>query len=455
MDLTKKLFMGDRVVWIIFLFLCLISLTEVFSASSTLAYKNPYYWGPIVRHASLLLVGCVSVVALCNIPSKYLSLLIALLPLAILFLALTPLIGEEVNDAHRWVDFMGIKFQPSELAKISGVTFVAFMLSRKGKFTEKQIYWSIVIVMLITCLLILTENFSTAFILAMVVFLMMIIGQISFIHLVKTAGTVILFILLVFMALKFIPQKTAQEYLPDRFVTWQTRIDRFNDKGDDYNKDGTVKITDDNYQVVHAKIALANGGLFGKLPGRGQQRDFLPQAYSDFIYAIIIEELGFVVGGIGVLFLYIMLLFRVGIIARKCGNKLFPKYLVIGCGLIVVLQALTNMAVAVDLIPVTGQPMPLVSRGGTSTIISCLYFGIILSVSRFAANIGNEAEEDDKDLNVGEPVVETSSVAPVTNATSEKTPSDVSALVERAQDIPKDSFVEIDQNKESETESKI
>jgi cell division protein FtsW len=284
---------------------------------------------------------------------------------------------------------------------------------------------------------------------------MMIIGQISFIHLVKTAGTVILFILLVFMALKFIPQKTAQEYLPDRFVTWQTRIDRFNDKGDEYNKNGTVKINDDNYQVVHAKIALANGGLFGKLPGRGQQRDFLPQAYSDFIYAIIIEELGFVVGGIGVLFLYIMLLFRVGIIARKCGNKLFPKYLVIGCGLIVVLQALTNMAVAVDLIPVTGQPMPLVSRGGTSTIISCLYFGIILSVSRFAANIGNEAEEDDKDLNVGEPVVETSSAAPVTNATSEKTPSDVSALVERAQDIPKDSFVEIDQNKESETESKI
>ena len=128
------------------------------------------------------------------------------------------------------------------------------------------------------------------------------------------------------------------------------------------------------------------------MPGHGQQRDFLPQAYSDFIYAIIIEELGFIIGGVGVLFLYIILLVRVGMIARKC-TKPFPKFLVLGCGLLVVMQALANMAVAVNLIPVTGQPMPLVSRGGTSTILSCVYFGIILSVSRFGAGIGNEEEE--------------------------------------------------------------
>ena len=183
------------------------------------------------------------------------------------------------------------------------------------------------------------------------------------------------------------------QYLPDRFSTWQGRLERFFDGHEsDTDENGVYKITDDNYQVSHAKIAIARGGLFGQLPGHGQQRDFLPQAYSDFIYAIIIEELG-VVGGVFVLMLYIMLLVRVGMIARKC-DKAFPKYLVLGCGLLVVVQALANMAVAVNLIPVTGQPMPLVSRGGTSTVISCIYFGIILSVSRFGANMGNEEDED-------------------------------------------------------------
>ena len=156
-----------------------------------------------------------------------------------------------------------------------------------------------------------------------------------------------------------------------------------------------VSIDGDDYQVVHAKIALARGGLFGKFPGHGQQRDFLPQAYSDFIYAIIIEEMG-IVGGVFVLLLYIILLVRVGMIARRC-DKLFPKFLVLGCGLLVVVQALTNMAVAVDLIPVTGQPLPLVSRGGTSTVISCAYIGIILSVSRFGANMGNEEETPEEE----------------------------------------------------------
>ena len=180
--------------------------------------------------------------------------------------------------------------------------------------------------------------------------------------------------------------------MPDRFATWQGRLERFFDGHEsDTDENGVYKITDDNYQVSHAKIAIAHGGLFGQLPGHGQQRDFLPQAYSDFIYAIIIEELG-VVGGVFVLMLYIMLLVRVGMIARKC-DKAFPKYLVLGCGLLVVVQALANMAVAVNLIPVTGQPMPLVSRGGTSTVISCIYFGIILSVSRFGANMGNEEDE--------------------------------------------------------------
>ena len=184
------------------------------------------------------------------------------------------------------------------------------------------------------------------------------------------------------------------EYMPERVHTWKARIERFFDPAPPVKIEPgkTIHIDGDDYQVVHAKIALARGGVWGKFPGHGQQRDFLPQAYSDFIYAIIIEEMG-IAGGIFVLFLYIALLVRVGMIARKC-DKLFPKFLVLGCGLLLVVQALTNMAVAVDLIPVTGQPLPLVSRGGTSTVISCAYIGIILSISRFGANMGNDEEED-------------------------------------------------------------
>ncbi|MFA7494492.1 MAG: FtsW/RodA/SpoVE family cell cycle protein, partial [Proteiniphilum sp.] len=148
-------------------------------------------------------------------------------------------------------------------------------------------------------------------------------------------------------------------------------------------------ITDENYQVAHAKIAIANGGVVGVFPGNSTERDFLPQAYSDFIYAIIIEEMG-LVGGLFVLMLYVIILIRAGMIARKT-EKLFPKYLVLGSALMLSIQAFVNMAVAVNLIPVTGQPLPLVSRGGTSTLITCAYFGLILSADRFG--IGKKKEE--------------------------------------------------------------
>lgn len=194
--------------------------------------------------------------------------------------------------------------------------------------------------------------------------------------------------------LKTLDEATIEKYFPDRVSTVKARLERFFEPSGE-EEDGSYKITDENYQVSHAKIAIARGGLLGQMPGHGQQRDFLPQAYSDFIYAIIIEELGYV-GGVVVLLLYIILLIRVGIIARKC-DKIFPKYLVLGCGLLVVVQALANMAVAVNLIPVTGQPMPLVSRGGTSTLISCIYFGIILSISRFGAGMGNDEEDPSVD----------------------------------------------------------
>jgi len=392
MDLASKLFKGDRVIWIIFMFLCLISVVEVFSATSTIAYKNANHWAPIVRHATFLLGGFVLVLLLHNIPCRFFPAFILLLPVSVLMLLVTPFVGINANDAHRWLEIFGIQFQPSEFAKLASIVFIAFLLSKRNKFTDDQIFKYILIGVGATCVLILPENFSTAFMLFGVCFLMMFIGQLPLKKLGKLAGFLLLSLVVFIVLLRFTPTGVTQ-YLPDRFSTWQGRLERFFDGHEsDTDENGVYKITDDNYQVSHAKIAIARGGLFGQLPGHGQQRDFLPQAYSDFIYAIIIEELG-VVGGVFVLMLYIMLLVRVGMIARKC-DKAFPKYLVLGCGLLVVVQALANMAVAVNLIPVTGQPMPLVSRGGTSTVISCIYFGIILSVSRFGANMGNEEEED-------------------------------------------------------------
>lgn len=416
MDLVSKLFKGDRVIWVIFMFLCLISVVEVFSATSTIAYKNPNHWAPIVRHTTFLLGGFVLVLLLHNIPCRFFPAFILLLPVSVLMLLVTPFVGVEANDAHRWLEIFGIQFQPSEFAKLASIVFIAFLLSKRGKFTEHQIFKYILIGVGATCVLILPENFSTAFMLFGVTFLMMFIGQLPLKKLGILAGVLILAGIIAITAMMTMPDAILKSV--PRAATWKGRIvEHLNSEKEEVDENGVYKITDDNYQVSHAKIAIARGGIFGQMPGHGEQRDFLPQAYSDFIYAIIIEELG-IVGGVFVLLLYIMLLVRVGMIARKC-DKSFPKFLVLGCGLLVVVQALANMAVAVNLIPVTGQPMPLVSRGGTSTVISCIYFGIILSVSRFGANMGNE-EETDEEASEGEPmpVEETADAYPSGNGQS-------------------------------------
>ena len=392
MSLASKLFKGDRVIWIIFMFLCLISAVEVFSATSTLAYQNVNHWAPIGRHATFLVGGFLAVVLLHNVPYTVFRAGILLFPVSLIMLIVTPFIGISANDAHRWLSIFGVQLQPSEFAKLSLLILIAFLLSKRGRITDDQIFKWILICTLVACGLILPENFSTAFMLFGVSFLMMFIGQLPIKKLMKLAGTLVALLVLFLAVLKFTPKEIVQSYLPGRLATWQARLERFGDDSANYNAAGTYIVTDENYQVSHAKIAIARGGLFGQMPGHGQQRDFLPQAYSDFIYAIILEELGFA-GGVFVLLLYIMLLVRVGMIARRCETP-FPKFLVLGCGLLIVVQALANMAVAVSLIPVTGQPMPLVSRGGTSTVISCIYFGIILSISRFGAHIRETDEEE-------------------------------------------------------------
>jgi len=389
MAFIHKIFRGDRVIWMIYLFLCLISIVEVFSATSTLAYRRNY-WDPIMRHTTFLMLGTGLVLLIHSLKPKFFSVLLLLLPFSWLLLIATKFIGSSVNNADRWITIFGISFQPSELAKICLIGSVAFFLSKyKSTISGKNFYW-ILGITTITCGIILIDNFSTAFLLGVVVFLMMFVGQVP----LKKLGLLIVGLVvlgsLFFGVLLLMPQDTLHKVFP-RGETWVSRMSDFS--SDEVNtKEDAFQITDDNFQVAHAKIAIARGGVLGVLPGNSQQRDWLPQAYSDFIYAIIIEELG-LFGGIVVLLLYVILFIRAGMIASR-SERLFPKYLVVGAALLIVLQAFANMSVATNVIPVTGQPLPLVSRGGTSTLITCLYFGIILSVSRFDNPKGIRREEE-------------------------------------------------------------
>ena len=390
MDLIKDLFKGDKVIWIIFLFLCLISVVEVFSAASTLTYKSGDHWGPITQHSIILMVGAFIVVLVHNIPCKYFSVLpFFLLPLSCVLLLFVMGMGildsgERVNGAARWLNFFGIQFQPSEIAKMAVIIVTAFILS---KFQEedganpkafKYIMWITGIVFV----LIAPENGSTAALLAGVVFLMMLIGRVPWKQIGKLVGTVGLALTLLVSVIVIIPP-SVYENVPGthRFSTWQSRIKGFfEDKG---NIPAAKFDIDKDAQVAHANIAIATSNVIGKMPGNSVQRDFLSQAFSDFIFAIVIEELG-LLGGAFIVMLYLWLLIRAGRIAKR-SDKHFPAFLVMGIALLLVSQAMLNMMVAVGLFPVTGQPLPLISKGGTSTLINCAYIGMILSVSRYVA----------------------------------------------------------------------
>ncbi len=400
MDLIKDLFKGDKVIWIIFLFLCLISIVEVFSAASTLTYKSGDHWGPITQHSVILMVGAVIVVLVHNIPCKYFSVIpFFLLPLSCILLLFVMgmgiITGDRVNGAARWMTFFGIQFQPSELAKMAVIIVTAFILS---KFQEedganpkafKYIMWIIGIVFV----LIAPENGSTAALLAGVVFLMMLIGRVPWKQIGKLVGIVGLALTLLVSVIVIIPP-SVYENVPGthRFSTWQSRIKGF------FEDKGAVPAAkfdiDKDAQVAHANIAIATSHIIGKMPGNSVQRDFLSQAFSDFIFAIVIEELGLLGGGF-IVMLYLWLLIRAGRIAKRC-DKLFPSFLIMGIALLLVSQAMLNMMVAVGLFPVTGQPLPLISKGGTSTLINCAYIGMILSVSRYVAE--KEALREQKEM---------------------------------------------------------
>jgi len=374
----------------------------VFSATSTIVYRQQNLWGPILRHATFLIGGVGVILFIHNIPYRYFSSLIFVLLASIVLLILTPFIGTTVNGAERWISFFGLTIQPSEIAKISLIGTIAFLLSKQNGENDAVLFKWMIGLTIVVCGIIAFDNLSTAILLFVVCYLLMFIGKVKFVRLAKVALAVIGLAAVFVFLLKVIPEDWTQKGILSRAGTWQNRIENFSSHKEE-TEESYFTITDENYQVAHAKIAISNGGLLGKFPGNSTERDFLPQAYSDFIYAIIIEELGFL-GGVVVLLLYVILLIRGGMIARKV-DKLFPKYLILGSALILSFQAFINMAVAVNLIPVTGQPLPLISRGGTSTLITCAYFGIILSADRFGSTKKkgeNAVSQNDKDSNNNE-----------------------------------------------------
>ncbi len=398
-----RIFKGDKVIWMVFFFLCMISIVEVFSASSGLTYKTRNYIGPIIYHSSTIAFGAVVAVIALNIPCRYFKLMTPFLMLISAVTLLWVLVGgQTINGANRVISLFGFTFQPSEIAKGTIVLAVAQILAamQRENGADKRAFKWILWITVPTCLLIGVENLSTAALLFVVVILMMFIGMVPFRQLGKLVGFLTLLVVFAVSMVMIVGHdntaeeqqakltKTEQleqprkkgtlEKLLHRADTWKGRILNFGKKDvspQDYDLDKDA-------QVAHANIAIVSSGIVGKGPGKSVERDFLAQAFSDFIYAIIIEELG-IVGAAAVVLLYIILLYRCARIASRCENN-FPAFLAMGIALLLVVQATFNMMVAVGLAPVTGQPLPLISKGGTSTIINCAYIGVILSVSRSA-----------------------------------------------------------------------
>ena len=406
-----NLFKGDKVIWMVFFFLCLISAIEVFSASSSLTYKGGSYLAPIVKHLGILFLGIVFMVFTVNIPCRYFKVLTPILMLiSSLTLAWVSLAGPTTNGAQRWISLLGLQFQPSELGKGTLVLAVAQILSatQTGNGADKKALKIIAIASAFIVPFIFIENLSTAVLLCVVVYMMMILGRVPVAQLGKILGVVVvlagslLAFVLIFGHAK--PTNTQEQGFTEtvteektdkssfakifhRADTWKSRIFKFVKHEEvppekfDLDKDA---------QVGHANIAIASSNIIGQGPGNSVQRDFLSQAFSDFIYAVIIEEMG-IFGAIFVALLYVVLLFRTGKIAKRCENNV-PPFLAMGLALLLVTQALFNMCVAVGLVPVTGQPLPLISKGGTSTIINCIFIGAIISVSRTAKKAENVAK---------------------------------------------------------------
>ncbi|MFW5757440.1 MAG: FtsW/RodA/SpoVE family cell cycle protein [Bacteroidota bacterium] len=360
---------GDKIIWFIVGILSVFSILAVYSSTGTLAYRNQagnteYY---LIKHTTIMVLGLLLMYLAHKIKYKYYSRLSQLaLFVAIPLLVITLVSGTNINDASRWLTLpvINVTFHSSDFAKLALIIYVARILSKKQETIKdfKSSFLPVILPVLIICGLILPTNLSTAIILFSTSVVLMFIGRLS----LKYISVMILtgvFFLGIFLVILINSPDTGRLY------TWKNRVENY------AGKEGG-----DTYQIDQSKIAIATGGVTGKLPGNSVQRNFLPQAFSDFIFAIIIEEYG-LIGGTLILLLYLILLFRGVRIAHKIPGT-FGALLAAGLTFSLVFQAMINMAVTVGLLPVTGQPLPMISMGGTSLWFTSLSIGIILSVSK-------------------------------------------------------------------------
>ena len=363
-QLIEKYLKGDKVIWTIIILLSLYSIVMAYSSSSNLAFRisggnvAPY----VIKHTLIIIIGIVLIIYLQFFPYKYFSRLSQIgIFVSIVLLFVTLLFGVSKGNASRWI--MG--FQPSDFAKLVLIIYVSRMLTNKKDVIKDfkkgliPILWPVALI----CGLILPADFSTAAMLFTVCFTMMFVGGARIKHLGSIIGTAFIgfaFLILVNMAVP--------GFLP-RVDTWEKRIMSF----------GSGE-KQENYQAEMAKRAVANGFLFGKGPGKGHVKNDLYSAQSDFIYASSIEEFGSIIGGIGLVILYMILFFRAIRIMNKVDSK-FASLIVFGLSFMLIFQSFINMGVGVNLFPVTGQPLPLISMGGTSILFTCISLGIILNVS--------------------------------------------------------------------------
>ena len=384
----------DRTYWILFIALILVAIIALFSASSFFVFQEGNSTlGPILSQMLFIAGGVVLAFCLQFVPSKWIRLMgyVGLMGSFVLLLLTFTSLGVEVNGATRWIKIFGITFQPSELAKLTLIIVVSDLFSRIKTKDDQRKYFGIAIgITMAICGIIFFGNLSTAILLGGIVILLAILAQVH----IKYWGTLVVVILLslvcgyFFVNEVYVKQNRTIEdgHLLKRAITWVGRVNTASEERK--TPDAEFRITDDNYQSSHAQIAIARGGKspFGVLPGNSTQRDVLPQAFADYIFAIIVEEWG-IIGAIGLIFLYLSILFRACFKSSRYAD-FSAMLMVMGLALMITCQALISMMVSAGIGIVTGQPLPMISRGGTSALITSIYFGIIMSVSREQTELG-------------------------------------------------------------------
>ena len=379
---------GDKGIWALVFLLALISFMPVYSASTNLVYVigKGSTLGYLVKHLGHLFLGFCIIYFVHKMPYHYTKALsLLLMPFVVVLLIYTMFQGTTIGGANasRWISipFIGVSFQTSSLAFIVLMVYVAKYLAKikEKEFTFKSSLIELWMPVFLVLILILPANFSTTALIFAMVCMLVFIGQYPIKYLITIIGAGIVMLTLFILMAKAFP-----DAMPNRVKTWQARIERFS----------TDKKDEDNYQIDKAKIAIASGRIYGLGPGKSVQKNFLPQSSSDFIYAIIVEEYG-LIGGLGILFVYMLLFFRFIVCAHKA-SSFYGKLLIIGLGFPIIFQALINMGVAVELLPVTGQTLPLISSGGTSIWMTCAAIGVILSVSKKDEEVAADMQEAEK-----------------------------------------------------------